>query len=257
MCLILFAVQQHPDWPLIVAANRDEFHRRPTEPARLRNASPPVIAGKDLQEGGTWMGIAPETLLFAALTNYRDPFSRKDPAPSRGHIVEQALGSGEDMESFLKKLKNEASAFNGFNLICGTPEKLFYYSNQTEKSLVIPSGVHGLSNHLLDTPWPKVTRGCSMLDQALGKGAGEEDFFLLLQDRSMPEDRDLPDTGMGLEWERILAPLFIVNELYGTRSSTVLRVHRSGEFFFTEISWDERGRETGRVRFTGQSDAKP
>ncbi|TYT74800.1 NRDE family protein [Desulfobotulus mexicanus] len=252
MCLILFAVQQHPDWPLIVAANRDEFHKRPTEPARLRKTSPSVLAGKDLQEGGTWMGIVPETLLFAALTNYRDPLSRKNPAPSRGHIVEQALGSAEDMEPFLKKLKKEGTNFNGFNLIFGTPEKLFYYSNQTEKSLVIPPGVHGLSNHLLGTPWPKVTKGCRLLDQAIKKGAEEEDFFLLLQDRSMPEDRELPDTGMGLEWERILAPLFIVHPLYGTRSSTTLKVHCSGEFFFTEISWDERGKETGRVRFTGQ-----
>ncbi|MCW7752405.1 NRDE family protein [Desulfobotulus sp. H1] len=257
MCLILFAVQHHPDWPLIVTANRDEFHKRPTEPAHYWKTTPPFLAGRDLQEGGTWMGIVPKPLYFAALTNFRDPFLKKNPAPSRGHIVEQALGSAEDTDSFLKKLKEEGAAFNGFNLICGTPEKLFYYSNQTEKSLVIPSGMHGLSNHLLDTPWPKVTRGCDMLDQALSKGAGEEDFFLLLQDRSIPKDRDLPDTGMGPEWERILAPLFIVNKLYGTRSSTVLRVHRSGEFFFTEISWDERGRETGRVRFTGQSGVRP
>jgi uncharacterized protein with NRDE domain len=250
MCLILFALHHHRDWPLVIAANRDEFHQRPTQTASFWEDHPDILGGKDLQEGGTWMGIHTQSLRLAALTNYRNPFLKKENPPSRGHLVAEYLRQNTPNEAFLRNLQEKGHLYNGFNLICGRPDRLFYYSNEKAPPIPIPPGVHGLSNHLLDTPWPKVSLGCALLQESLTKGAQEEDLIHLLQNRNRPPDAALPDTGMGLEWERILSPLFIVSPQYGTRSSTILRVHRSKEIFFTEVSWDAEGRETGRVSFT-------
>lgn len=250
MCLILFAVQHHRDWPLVIAANRDEFHHRPTQSAAFWQDAPHILGGKDLQEGGTWMGIHKKNHRIAALTNYRNPSLKKDSPPSRGHLVADYLKSYTPDADFLQTLQKKGAFYNGFNLICGTPDTLYYYGNQTKAPYRIEPGVHGLSNHLLNTPWPKVTRGRALLERAMATDPEDNTLLTILQDRELPADTALPDTGMGLEWERILAPLFITSPIYGTRSSTVLKVHRNGNVCFTEVSWDKEGRETGRVTFS-------
>jgi uncharacterized protein with NRDE domain len=239
MCLILFAYRYHPRYPLIVAANRDEFYDRPAAPASFWETAPPILAGRDLLCGGTWFGITGEGR-FAAVVNYRDPDSRKIDAPSRGNLVTEFLLSHAPPGEFLDMVKKNAGLYSGFTLLFGDPGHLFCFSNQGETSPLVQPGIHGLSNHLLDTPWPKVVRGKDQLKQLLSddKEPAVEDLFDLLTDRSLPEDHHLPDTGVGLEKERLLAPLFICGTGYGTRSSTVLTIGQDGAVSFTERTWN-------------------
>lgn len=238
MCLILFAFRHHPRYPLVVAANRDEFHERPTAPASLWETVPPILAGRDLLCGGTWFGITGEGR-FAAVVNYRDPDSRKSDAPSRGNLVTEYLLGKAPAEGFLATLREKAGLYSGFTILFGDPGHLFCFSNQGETPPLVQPGIHGLSNHLLDTPWPKVVRGKNRLKHLLSdnREPAVEELFDLLTDRSLPEDHLLPDTGVGLEKERLLAPLFISGAGYGTRSSTVLIVGRDGTVSFTERTW--------------------
>jgi uncharacterized protein with NRDE domain len=234
MCLILFAWKMHENFPLVLAANRDEFYERPSAPAAFWEDAPDLLAGRDLREWGTWLGITRKGRL-AALTNYRDPASLKIGAPSRGSLVSDYLRVREIPEAYLNRIKFDADRFNGFNLLVGDPAGLFYFSNRgTLQHLNL--GIYGLSNRLLDTPWPKVERGKTALLALLNekKDPSPEALFALLADRTRPPDDRLPDTGVGIAWERILSPLFIESPVYGTRSSTVLLIDRRGCVTFTE-----------------------
>jgi uncharacterized protein with NRDE domain len=234
MCLILFAWKMHENFPLVLAANRDEFYERPSAPASFWEEEPGFLAGRDLKEGGTWLGIT-RTGRLAALTNYRDPAAIRSGAPSRGHLVSGYLRGHETPEAYLNRLAPEASLYNGFSLLLGDASRLHCFSNRGGRS-VLEAGIHGLSNRLLDTPWPKVEKGKSSL-RALFDGEGEpapEALLELLSDRSRPPDALLPETGVGLEWERILSPIFIESPVYGTRSSTVLMIDRSGRATLVE-----------------------
>lgn len=224
MCLILFAYKVHPSYRLILAANRDEFYDRPSMPADFWKSHPHVLAGVDLKEKGTWLGVTKEGK-FAAVTNYRDPASWKAEAPSRGKLVSRYLTGWADPEKYLKNIYKKADAYNGFNVLLGDANDLFVYSSRGNAQK-LSSGIFGLSNHLLDTPWPKVKRGKKMLKAALEvKGEKlEEALFSMLADRHIPQDSRLPDTGVNLEWERILSPMFITSPVYGTRSSTILLI---------------------------------
>ncbi len=158
MCLIVFAWRQHPDFPLIVAANRDEFYERPTLAADFWADHPEVLGGRDLKEMGTWLGITRKGR-FAALTNYRDPLHVRADAPSRGWLVRDFLTGERGAEDYLARLRDRGAAYNGFSLILGDAAGLYYYSNRGEEGpAALAPGVYGLSNHLLDTPWPKVRR---------------------------------------------------------------------------------------------------
>lgn len=255
MCLILFALHQTPEYPLILIANRDEFYARPTEKAHFWEENPDLLAGKDLQAGGTWLGLRKKSLRFAALTNYRNPLLNQEGGASRGQIVRNFLESDEKPEFFLQRLQSHLTHYNAFNLICGNPEKLFYFSSTQGSCQPIPSGIHGLSNHLLDTAWPKVERGCSLLEKTLQEGVSEEKLLAVLKDRQQPADHELPETGIGLEWERVLAPIFICSPEYGTRCSTLLRYNAKGDFFFTEVSWDEKGKETKKIQLEWRTES--
>lgn len=235
MCLILLAYRTHPDYELVVAANRDEYHDRPTARAAFWEEVPQVLAGRDLRKGGTWLGIT-RTGRIAALTNYRDPASSRQGAPSRGRLVSDFLLGQESAEGYLKAVAEKGGLYNGFNLLVGDRDDLWWYSNRGPGPLKVPAGVHGLSNHLLDTPWPKVSRGQAALAQGLSKRgiALEQGLLGLLQDRTPAHDPDLPETGVGPAWERILSPIFIARPAYGTRSSTVLLVSRAGAVTFVE-----------------------
>lgn len=238
MCLILFAFRHHPRYPLIVAANRDEFLERPTAAASFWDTDPPILAGRDLLCGGTWFGVSRQGG-FAAVVNYRDPDSRKDDAPSRGTLVPEFLLGSAPCEVFLDNLRTKGNLYSGFSLLFGDAGKLFCFSNQGETPSLVQPGIHGLSNHLLDTPWPKVVRGKDRLKRLLSddREPDVEELLDILTDRWLPEDHLLPDTGIGLEKERLLAPLFISGKGYGTRSSTVLIMGPDGTISFTERAW--------------------
>lgn len=234
MCLVLTALGCHPSYELIVAANRDEFLSRPTAPAGFWEDAPHVLAGRDLQEGGTWMGITRRGWL-AVLTNVRDPAAYLADAPSRGSLVSDFFKQEPQPEEYLRFLLEAGPAYNGFNLIFGTPWRLLYYTNRTNQGKELEPGLHGLSNDSLNAPWPKVERGKHKLAEALHSDKVESmEILSILKDAWQPPDEDLPDTGVGLELERFLAPMCISGEAYATRSSTVLLVSREGEVAFLE-----------------------
>jgi uncharacterized protein with NRDE domain len=238
MCLILFAYNVHPDYRLILAANRDEFYDRPSAPADFWTSHPQVLAGKDLKEKGTWLGVTKEGK-FAAITNYRDPASWKEGAPSRGRLVSRYLTGSAGPEKYLRNVVKKADVYNGFNLLLGDGADLFVYSNRGNVRN-LSAGIYGLSNELLDTRWPKVQRGKQLLKRALAKKGKELEgaLFDLLADRAVPADRDLPDTGIGLEWERLLSTMFIKSPVYGTRSSTLLLIGKNKRIKLIEKNYN-------------------
>jgi uncharacterized protein with NRDE domain len=251
MCIILLAHQAHPDYPLVLAANRDEFYERPTAEAHFWEDGREVLAGRDLERGGTWLGVTKRGRL-GAVTNYREPGAKIEGALSRGRLVSRFLLGGVAPAEYLRELRATASLYNGFNLVVGDGEKLFYFSNRADRIEEIGRGVHGVSNHLLDTPWPKVERGRAAL-ASLMAGRRElplEKIFEVLADDARAGDEVLPETGVGLELERLLSPLFINTPLYGTRSSTVIAFTRNREVIFVERTFSPR-REAGysEVRF--------
>ena len=255
MCLILFSHEIHHRYRLIFAANRDEFYDRPTLPAQFWNNSPNLLAGKDLKEGGTWMGIT-RTGRFAAITNFREPANAIENGPSRGFLVLDFLERNISPEQYLSDIKMIGGRYNGFNLLVGTHDNIFYFSNRQNKIINILPGIYGLSNHLINTAWPKVTKGMRFLAKMTSKDnfPDIEEIFSLLQDRSKPPDHQLPSTGVSPEWEKVLSPLFITSPTYGTRSSTILLWDRNGtiDFYertFTPSGEDILGKETRTFRF--------
>ena len=240
MCLIVLAWRARAAWPLVVAANRDEWRARPAEPARWWDEAPTLLAGRDLQAGGTWMGITREGR-FAAVTNFRDPSDRRATARSRGGIVTDFLLGGESARSFLASLAGRAGEYNGFNLILGDRAGLFYYASRENEARAIEPGVHGLSNHLLDEPWPKVVRGRERMQSAVAAHDPMPALFEMLSDTTGARDEELPATGVGLDWERRLAPALITGDDYGTRASTVLSVDAGGNVSFEERTRDAAG----------------
>jgi uncharacterized protein with NRDE domain len=225
MCIIFLAYKVHPAYPLILAANRDEFYARPTEAAHWWNDSPNIFAGRDFVGGGTWLGIT-KTGRVAAVTNYRDPRAAKGTI-SRGELVAGFLRAADSAEEYLSNVGRERSAYSGFNLIVGelssSIDELFYFSNRSDGARKLTAGVYGLSNHLLDTDWPKVRTGKDRFRELVSSESLETDqLFCLLADESLAADVDLPDTGIGYEREKALSAVFIKTPIYGTRSSTVV-----------------------------------
>jgi len=233
LCLIALAWKARPDLPLVVAANRDEWRDRPAEPAHWWPDHPEIFAGRDLQAGGTWMGVT-RGGRFAAVTNYRDPADRRSTARSRGGLVTDFLLADSSPEAFLAALAPHAGEYNGFNLLVGDRESLWYFGSREGEARAVEPGVHGLSNHLLDEPWPKVVRACVAMEEALGLRDPAKRLFEALADGQGAPDAALPHTGVGLDWERRLAAPLITGEDYGTRCSTVLTVSVDGAFSFEE-----------------------
>lgn len=234
MCLIVFSYKQHPKYNLIFAANRDENYERPTRKAQFWDDYPEILAGKDLKAGGTWMGITKEGD-FAAITNFRDPAIQKSNPPSRGHLVLDFLKNDSDPVSYLQEVDQKAERYMGFNLLAGTVEQLGYYSNQATNIKLLDSGLYGLSNHLLDTPWPKIKWAKNGLTQIMQDDEiSEEAIFGLLADDHEAPNEELPDTGIPKDIEKKVSPIFIKSDGYGTRCSTVLLIDTEGEVTFTE-----------------------
>ena len=239
MCLITFAWKAHPDYALIVAANRDERHGRPAAPAAWWKDHPQILAGRDLQASGTWMGVT-RSGRFAAVTNFRDPGEKKSTARSRGELVTAFLLGDETPAGFLTATRNVADQYNGFNLIVGDVNSLAYFGSFDGAIKTLAPGVYALSNHTLNEPWPKVKQARSALGAALKPNMSVEArrmaiHAFLSNDAVAPDDK-LPNTGVGIEWERVLSPALIVTEEYGTRASTILSVANDGMVFLEEHS---------------------
>ncbi|MBU4318663.1 MAG: NRDE family protein [Proteobacteria bacterium] len=244
MCLILLACDIHPEFRLVLAANRDEFYHRPAAPLSFWQDTPQVLAGRDLKAGGTWLGMS-RTGKISAITNYRDPASILNDAPTRGALVTDYLAGDETAPSYLSRVQSKGHQYNGFNLLAGTSQDLYYYSNREGAFRRLASGIHGLSNHLLDTPWPKIQKGTKALEEILGR-TGELDVeavFDMLLDRTPVAEKDLPSTGVSMEMEKMLSPLFIVSEGYGTRCSSVVLMERSGRRTFYERTFEVLNQE--------------
>ena len=239
MCLIALALDAHPAYRLVVAANRDEFYDRPATPVDWWPDAPRVLAGRDLREGGTWMGVARDGR-FAAITNFRDPgLAMRPGAPSRGALVADFLRGGAGAEAYGREVARRAAEYNGFNLLVGDEGGAFYLSNRAQGVRRLEPGVHALSNALLNTPWPKVVRARAAMEDALAAAHGDGwdgRLWEMLADRVIAADESLPDTGVGAERERLLSPPFITTDVYGTRSSSVLTIARDGEVRFVERS---------------------
>lgn len=222
MCLILFAYQAHEKYKLVVAANRDELYERRTASIHYWEDHPNILAGRDLEKMGTWMGVT-RTGRFAALTNYRDPKEKTNGKRSRGELAADYLKSVMAPETYMKEIAVKREQYPGYNFLAGDINELYYYSNIEDKVRKLDPGIYGVSNHLLNTAWPKVEKGKKGLSDIM-KESGDlsEPLMTLLQDTDPPTDDMLPQTGVGLERERILSPIHIKSDSYGTRSSTVL-----------------------------------
>ncbi|MBR9827905.1 MAG: NRDE family protein [Oceanospirillales bacterium] len=247
MCLAVFALNLHPDWPLILVANRDEFHARPTRPLSVW-PDQPILGGRDLRAGGSWMGLG-DNNRFALVTNHRNlNLPTPEPARSRGALVTDFIHTHADTETFCATL--EPSRYAGFNLLLSDNRGFYHYSNISDRCQRLQPGLYSLSNALLDTPWPKALRARSHLQQCLARGQlNPEQLLRLLHDHSRPDDLHLPATGLPLTRERLLSSCFIVSEEYGTRASTLMMQHRSGRLLFMEESYDAHARPCGRRRF--------
>jgi len=245
MCLIFLSLHQHPVYKLILAANRDEFYARKTEAAHFWKDHSEIVGGRDLEAMGTWMAMNKNGRI-SLVTNYRDPLNINPKAPSRGQLVSDFLLRNQSAVEYLKAVEERGKLYNGFNLLAGTPDALYYYSNYREGIEKIPDGVHGLSNHLLDTPWPKVERGKKKFKDMLSSSVIEPNaLFEFLYDEQRAQDIELPDTGIGLERERALSSMFIKTVGYGTRCSTVVLVDNKNHVVYAERVYD-----TDTFRFT-------
>lgn len=242
MCIILFAYRAHPRYRLILAANRDEDYARPTARAAFWEDEAEILAGRDLERGGTWLGVT-ERGRFAAVTNFRDASAQKKEATSRGQLVSDFLRGVVSPANYLAEVAAASDAYNGFNLIAGDARTLCYHSNRAPGVKDLEPGVYGLSNHLLDTPWPKVLKGKHALSALVNEGAevSREALFEILADDARAEDARLPQTGISLEYERALSPVFIRTPVYGTRSSTLLLIESDDSITFIERTFEAAG----------------
>lgn len=252
MCLIAVAYCAHPIYRLVVAANRDEFHERPTAPATFWEDAPEVLAGRDLLGGGTWMGVT-RGGRFAAVTNYRDPAHHRADAPTRGRLVSDFLRSRLSPDDYLAELSESGQRYNGFSLLFADEHQAYYYSNRAPQAQALGPGIYGLSNHLLDTPWPKVAGAKAALQECLAHEQVDADSLLaLLDDRALVNDVALPDTGIGIVRERELSPIFINGGSYGTRASTALMLAEDGTARFVERSFDDQSRALSTAEYEFQ-----
>ena len=251
MCLIYVAWRRHPRYRLVVAANRDEYHARPAAPAHWWEDAPGVLAGRDLEAGGTWMGVA-RNGRFAAVTNYHDPAAgRRTGAPSRGALVGAFLTGDESAPEYLHRVVEEGRRYNGFSLLAMDGDTLAFASNRSPGVMRLDPGVYGLSNHLLDTPWPKVTEGKTELERLLtAPDLRVPDLLALLAVRghagaeALCADNDRDPGRM-----RSRSSRFIMGGDYGTRASTVVLLDAGGAGVFVERSFDASGAAVGDAVF--------
>ena len=238
MCLIVVGWRVHPDYPLVVAANRDEFYARPTAPLARWPDAPQVIGGIDLEAGGTWLGIT-DGGRFAAVTNVREPGMGKGSC-SRGELTRSFLLGAASAADYAARI--QGAQYAGFNLLLADGEKLVYCSNRDAPPRILPPGIYGLSNHLLDSPWPKLLTARERFAAALASLPEQARFFELLADQTVVDDENLPRTGVPIEWERLLSAIFVKSADYGTRASTLILHQTDHTATVREDSFGPHGR---------------
>jgi uncharacterized protein with NRDE domain len=252
MCLLVLAWQAHPRYRLVIAANRDEYHERPAAALAKWPAPSGILAGRDLRAAGTWLGIDPARR-FGVVTNFRELQRPRAAGPSRGSLIPQYLAGGAGARQFFAPLETAAPEYSGFNLLLGDAGSLWYGSNRAVPfARELPPGVYGLSNELLDTPWPKLVRAKARFQEWLAqREASAAGLFALLADRTPSADSDapLPTGGLPPEWERILSAPFVVHPVYGTRCSTVVLLEPGGTLYLAEQRFDSTGEPSGNSEF--------
>ncbi len=258
MCLLAIAWKVHPRYPLIFAGNRDEFHERPARAAHWWADAPQVFGGRDLEAGGAWLGVRRDGR-FAVVTNFREPDRRPEDLRSRGELPLRFLAEPISASEYRDLLQRERDQYAGFNLLFGDPlrDAMYYFSNRAKQAVSLAPGVHALSNHLLDTPWPKVRRLRERFDLEVARGAPSAERLLeMLADTTPAAEHELPNSGVSRDWERLLSPARIVSSVYGTRASTVVMIDASGQILFHERSFAPDGSVSGEVtqRFGGPVD---
>ena len=256
MCLILFAYRAVTGVPLIVAANRDERFDRPAAPAAIWDDHPEILAGRDLAAGGTWLGVTTSGR-FAAATNFRNPATHRADAPTRGDLVKAFLVGEMSARTYIERIVPAAAAYNGFCLLVGDARELFFYSNRAQAPVRIEPGIHGLPNHLLNAPWPKVVKGRAGLAKLTREPFTFDAYLQLLNDTTPAADCDLPRRGRDLERERRHSALRILGPEYGTRCSTVLRITSDGSIDFAERSFRPDGGIADDVRYHLEASIRP
>ncbi|MFS1425105.1 NRDE family protein [Shewanella sp. 10N.286.48.B5] len=254
MCILFIAVDMHPQWPLIVCANRDEFHHRATDPAHfwqtVANSSLPqsqsILAGKDLQAGGTWLGVNQQGH-FAGLTNIRN--QQADGLRSRGELVVNTLDLRQDVS--LDWLRQHSANYSPFNLVYQQQQQLYCFNSVTAENTPLTKGFHAVSNGAIDDVWPKMAKGLQALEQHLlaEKQPNIEQMLAFMRDESQAEDSSLPSTGIEIEWERLLSSIFIRHPEYGTRSTSVVMRDKNGNIDFYEVRYDGKARNLGQQHF--------
>ena len=247
MCVLFFALDRHPRYRLVFAGNRDEFYRRPTAPAAPWPEHPGLVAGRDLEAGGTWLG-ARGTDRWAVVTNVRDLPAHRSGARSRGDLVSAFLQGETPAADYAADVFGARAGYNPFNLLVGDRDGVHYVSTHTDMVEALAPGIYGLSNATLGVPWPKVRRGLDAFTAALD-APSPEPLLDVLRDPMRAPDDELPDTGVGLDRERMLSSIFITSPDYGTRASTVLLLDGDGHGRFVERTFAPGGAESGLHAF--------
>lgn len=260
MCLIVIGWKAHANYSLVVFANRDEYHHRPTARAGFWGDEPELLAGRDRRAGGTWLGLTRQGR-FAAITNVREPESAKGgestERPSRGRLVRDYLLGDASAEAFATEVLAKGAGYAGFNLLVGDRESLYWVSNRAESIVRVQPGVYGVSNGGFDEAWPKVVRVKDAMKQALEDGAvSVEEGLVALASREIPADDQLPETGVDKDVERQLGSVFVRSPRYGTRSSTVIAVKADEQATFVECVFDEEGAPDGSRGYAFSLDLK-
>ncbi len=250
MCLLVLAWRAHPRYRLVLAANRDEFHARPTAALGSWEDAPAIVGGRDLKSSGTWLAVSGAR--FGALTNFSEPQSSPPASPSRGELIPRFLADARSPQAFVGALESEAQVYCGFSLLVGDERSLVYATNRAQPfGRALAPGVYGLSNHLLDTPWPKLARVRRALEHWLAADVPTAGALLeTLADRTPASDSQLPPTARGGEWDRVLSSPFVHHPEYGTRSSTVLTLGHDGRGAIVERRYDASGAATGETALT-------
>ena len=250
MCLVLLSFKVQEDFPLIIASNRDEFYERPTSIAKYWDDHSHILAGRDKKYGGTWLGMNKKKRI-GILTNFRAPKTTKGKFRSRGLLINKFLSSDISIDGMCNYLISNKDSYKGYNLFFGYVDNLYYYSNKTNFIRKLNIGTYGLSNHLLDTPWPKVKRIKKLFHDSIDiHGLKEKKILELLRDKKIANDNELPETGIGQEYERVLSSIFIRSPLYGTRSSTVITMDRKSNISLLESTYDHNNDSFSNVRYS-------
>lgn len=249
MCLVLIAKGIHPRFPMVLAANRDEYYQRPAEQAHFWQDNPGILSGRDLEKGGTWLAVDRRGRI-AAVTNFREPSRKKRGHRSRGYLVSEYVMGDLVPSDYLDRLSGQVDEYDSFNLFVGDRNTLCFISTFNRELQQLRSGIYGISNGDLDYPWPKVVKGKQVMQQILESDRLDTGrLFELLQDRETPPDGDLPETGVGLDIERMLSPIFVNGKEYGTRCSTVITLDNENNLYFAEVTYDVQGRHNAPVEY--------